>query len=355
MPPTEVTVMQVTPRRVEQQLEFAGNVEASRRIQVRSAVGGIIMARLFQEGQAVHAGDVLYRVDPTAFDADFRAATARLSEAEARAQNADQHLARLTGLLKENAISRQDFDNATTEAKQAHAGVDEAKGVADRARKNLTDAQVRAEVSGRVGKAWLEVGARTRGTDDVLTTIDVLDPVYVSFRPSAQQLLDWRSNPATAKVLLPGGSLRVRALLPDGSLLPAAGKVGFVDPVVDPATGTQQFRADFPNANQALLPGQFVRVRLEGIAIEGALLVPQRAVLQQMGRQTVFVVGAGDTVQVRPVTATTWNGGEWLISQGLSAGDRVIVDGVQKVGPGSKVHPTLAMDSTATPAAGKKP
>jgi membrane fusion protein (multidrug efflux system) len=147
----------------------------------------------------------------------------------------------------------------------------------------------------------------------------------------------------------------VRVVLPDGTLLPEAGRIGFVDPVVDAATGTQQFRAVFPNPRQALLPGQFARVRLEGVTREGALLVPQRAVLQQMGRQTVFVVGPGDTVQVREVTATGWSGGDWLIASGLAAGDRVIVDGVQKVGPGVRVRATLAADTTAKPGSGPRP
>jgi membrane fusion protein (multidrug efflux system) len=314
---------------------------------VRSQVNGVIVARPFSEGQAVRAGQVLYRIDPTAYDADWRAAKARLAEAEAHQANMEQNLGRLTALLRDNAISRQEYDNAVAQAKQSQAAVEEARGIVDRAKKNLDDTAVRAELSGRVGKALLEVGARVRGSEDVLTTIGVLDPIYVTFRPSGQQLLAWRRDPQTSRLIQPGGPLRVQAILPDGSPLPIDGKIGFIDPVLDPATGTQAFRAQFPNPQLFLLPGQFVRVRLLGFVRDSAIVIPQRAVLQAMGKQSVFLVTAGDTVKVRDVVATAWQGSNWLIEQGLTAGDRVIVEGVQKIGPGMKVHPTpFAADSS---------
>jgi len=350
-PPTEVTVVEVAPRRLDQVYEFAGSVEASKSIQVRSQVAGVVKARPFNEGQAVKAGDVLYEIDQTAFEADWRAARARLTEAEARAANAKQTLARFAALVSDNAVSRQDYDNAAAQAKEADAAVEGARGVMDRAKKNLDDTMVRAEVSGRVGKALLEVGARARGTDDVLTYIDVLDPIYVVFRPSAQQQLSWRRDPRTARMLTPGGGLTFQAILPDGRPAPSPGRLDFIDPVVDPATGTQQFRAEFPNRDRLLVPGQFVRVRLLGLIRDSAIVVPQRAVLQLLGRQTVYVIGAGDTVRVKDVVATGWTDNLWVIESGLVPGDRVIVDGVQKVGPGAKVHPVPGVDSStaATP------
>src|SRR5439155_21808345 len=218
--------------------------------------------------------------------------------------------------------------------------------------KNLDDTAVRAELAGRVGRAMIERGQRVKGSDDVLTTIDVLDPIYVSFWPSAQQQLAWRRNPEGAKALAVGGSVKVQAVLPDGSTYAPLGRIGFIDPVVDQATGTQRYRAEFPNPDRLLLPGQFARVRLLGLRRENAILVPQRAVLLAMGRQSVYVVGVGDTVKVRDVSASSWTGGDWLIDQGLAAGDRVIVDGVQKIGPGLKVHPVPAADSTTAAAGG---
>jgi membrane fusion protein (multidrug efflux system) len=265
----------------------------------------------------------------------------------------------MTALLRDSAISKQEYDNATAQAKQSQASVDEARGIVDRAKKNLDDTAVRAELSGRVGRALLEVGARVRGSEDVLTMVDVLDPIYVSFRPSGQQLLAWRRDPKTARLIQPGGSLRVEAILPDGSPAPMPGRIGFVDPVLDPATGTQQFRAEFPNAQRLLLPGQFVRVRLLGMTRDSAIVVPQRAVLQAMGRQTVYVIAPGDTVKPREVVASAWTGDQWMIDRGLAPGDRVVVDGVQKVFPGMKVRPVPARDSAAatppasTPGAGR--
>jgi membrane fusion protein (multidrug efflux system) len=344
-PPSEVAVIEVVPRRIEQLFEFSGNVEASRSVQVRAQVSGVITERPFHEGQAVKAGDVLYRIDQTAYEADWRTARARLTEVEARATNAQQTLSRFAALLKDNAISRQDYDNAESQAKQAQASVEEARGVVDRLKKNLDDTVVRAELSGRVGQALLERGARVRGSDDILTTIDVLDPIYVTFRPSAQQQLSWRRDPRTSRMLVPGGGLKLQAILPDGAAGPGLGRLDFVDPVVDPATGTQQLRAEFPNRDRLLVPGQFVRIRLLGMMRDSAIVVPQRAVLLTMGRQAVYLVDPTDTVRVKDVVASAWTGNEWLIEQGLKPGDRVIVEGVQKVGPGAKVRAVPAVDS----------
>ncbi|HWA59586.1 MAG TPA: efflux RND transporter periplasmic adaptor subunit [Gemmatimonadales bacterium] len=350
-PPAEVSVVTVTPRTIDEVPEFVGSVESSRSVPVRAQVTGVIVARPFVEGAAVKAGDVLYRIDPRTYEAAYRSAQARLAEAEARVTNAEANLARLKPLLADNAISRQDYDNAEAEAKQARAGVEDARGAVDATRKAFEDTDVRAEISGRVGKAELEVGTRVRGTDDVLTTIDVLSPVYVTFSPTGQQLLDWRRDPRASRLLAPGGAARVEAVLSDGTTLPVQGRIDFIDPVLNPATGAQTFRASFPNADRLLLPGQFVRIRVLGLVRDNAILVPQRAVLQQMGRQLVFVVAPGDTVQAREVEATSWSGDQWLIARGLGAGDRVVVDGIQKIGPGRPVRPVPLADSVNTAAA----
>ena len=232
--------------------------------------------------------------------------------------------------------------------------MENAQAAVDRARKNLDDTVVRAEIAGRVGRAVLDVGTRVTGPGDVLTAIDVVDPIYVSFRPSAQQQLRWRRDPRSNRALQPGGPASVQALFPDGTPFPVAGQIGFVDPVVDPQTGTQQFRAQFANQDRLLLPGQFVRVRVRGLVRDSAIVVPERAVLQQMGREVVYLVGKGDTVAARQVSATDWSGGQSLIEQGLTAGDRVVVDGVQKAAPGRIVRAValsdsaVASDSTAT-------
>lgn len=353
-PPTEVAYVPVVPRTVAQDFEFVGAVAASRSVQVRAQVEGVITARPFTEGAMVRAGEVLYRIDPTSYDAAYRGARARLAEAEARFANAERNEARLKPLLADNAVALQDVDNAEAELAQAKAAVEDARAAVDQSKKNLDDTTVRAEIGGRVGRAMLELGSRVTGSGDVLTTIDVLDPIYVTFEPAAQQLLAWKRDPAAARLVAAGSPLKVKVTLPDGIELPRAGRLSYIDPVLDAETGTQQFRAEFSNADHLLVPGQFVRAHLTGLERKDALVIPQRAVLQQMGRQLVYVVAPGDTVQTREVKATAWSGDQWLIESGLAAGDRVIVDGLQKVGPGRVVHPVALADSgkSATPVSG---
>ena len=355
-PPAEVSVIQTTARTVPQDYEYVGNVAASKSIAVRAQVSGVILDRAFVEGSQVQAGQVLYRIDQTIYEANWRGAKARVAEAEARLANAERNIDRLRPLLADNAVAKQDVDNAEAELLQSKAAVEDARAAVDQAKKNLDDTVVRAELSGKVGRELIERGSRVTGPGDVLTTIDVVDPIYVTFEPSAQQLLSWKRDPISARLVVAGGPLTVKAVLPDGSELPRAGKLAFIDPVLNQQTGTQQFRAQFDNPDHLLVPGQFVRAHLVGLQHKDAILVPQRAVLQQMGRQVVYVVVAGDTVRAREVRATSWTGNQWLIEAGLQAGDRVVVDGVQKTGPGRVVRPVALADSSmaasSVPAAG---
>ncbi|MGH7523872.1 MAG: efflux RND transporter periplasmic adaptor subunit [Gemmatimonadales bacterium] len=347
-PPPTVSVVQVAPERVAEPIEFAGQVQAVRRVEVRSPVAGVIVAQPISEGAQVTAGQVLFKIDPTTYAATLRGAQARLAQAQAQLDNATRTVTRLRPLLTEHAVAQKDLDDAESAEAQARAATDDAKASVDRARKDLNDTDVKAEIAGRVGKANLVLGARVTGPADLLTTIDVLDPVRITFRPSTQQVLAWRRDPAATRALLPGGSARVRIVLPDSTEYPVAGKLDFVAPVVDSATGTEEYRAEVPNSQHLLVPGQFVRVRLEGLMRDNAILIPQRAVVQSLGRQSVYTLGRGDTVQSHDVRATAWIGQRWLIDSGLAAGDRVIVDGVQKVRPGAVAKPVpLAADSAA--------
>lgn len=335
-PPPEVAVVKVEPRRVPTSYEFTGEVQPYRRVEVRARVDGVIEARPFNEGATVKPGQVLYRLDRVRSDAAYRSALAR-------SQNAKRTLERLEPLLKQNAVAQQDVDNA-------RATMEAAEGDLAEARKNVDDAVVRAEIAGRVGRTNMEVGARVTGPADLLTTIDVLDPIYVSFRPSAQQLLAWKQDPEARKLIQPGSPLSVEITLPDGSTFPRTGRLDFVAPSLDAATGTQEFRALFKNPDHLLVPGQFVRVRLNGFTRDSALALPQRAVQQALGRQFVYVVGKGDTVVARDVDPGPWSGSLWIIDKGLSPGDRVVVDGTQKAAPGRPVRPVALADSaSATP------
>lgn len=346
-PPPEVGVVTVAPEAVPVAYDFSGEVQPYRRVEVRARVEGVILARSFIEGQVVHAGQLLYRIDPVRTNAAFEGA-------KARADNARRTLQRLEPLLAEHAVAQQDVDNARAELASAQAALADA-------RKGVEDANVRAEITGRVGRALFQVGDRVTGTDDLLTTIDVVDPVYVVFRPSTQQLLTWRQDPRASALVQPGSPLRVEVTLSDSTMLPEKAPLDYVAPALDPTTGTQELRAKFSNASRLLTPGQFVRVRLTGFTRESALAVPQRAVQQSLGRQFVYVVGPGDSVAARDVQPGPWAGALWIIDKGLDAGDRVIVDGTQKVRPGGTVHPVPVADTatasgaTTSSASGARP
>ncbi len=337
-PPPQVGVVSVSPATIAEPYELGAQVQPFRRVEVRSRVEGIIVERPFVEGSVVSTGQVLYRLDQVKYEAAYRSALARLN-------NAKRTVARLEPLVPKHAVAQQDVDNARSELESAQAAVDAAK-------KDVDDCVIRAEISGQVGRARLELGARVTGSGDLLTTIDELDPVYVTFHPSSQQLATWERDPRAGALIRPGSNLAVRVILPDGSLLSRAGTLNFVAPSIDSASGTEEFRATFANADRRLLPGQFVRVRLDGFARSAALAVPQRAVMQGMGRQFVYVIGPGDTVTARDVTTGPWSGPLWIIDRGLAAGDRVVVEGTQKIAPGRVVKPVPFIDST-TVAAGK--
>lgn len=330
-PPPEVAVVQVQPHRLPTTFEFTGEVQPYRRVEVRARIDGIVEARPFTEGSVVKPGQVLYRLERIRPEAGYQAALAR-------AENAKRTLERLQPLVKENAVAQQDVDNAGAELRAAESELAEA-------RKSLEETVVRAGIEGRVGRTNLEVGARVTGPSDLLTTIDVLDPIYVSFRPTAQQLLAWKQDPDARKLIQPGSPLAVQVTLPDGTTLPRTGKLDFVAPALDPATGTQEFRALFKNPDYLMVPGQFVRVRLTGFTRDSALAVPQRAVQQALGRQFVYVIGKGDTVLSRDVQPGEWSGNLWIIDKGLNPGDRVVVDGVQKAAPGRPVRAVALADS----------
>ncbi|HEU4989644.1 MAG TPA: efflux RND transporter periplasmic adaptor subunit [Gemmatimonadaceae bacterium] len=330
MPPAEVGVVTVLPHPVGVPYAFPGQVEAYRSVEVRSRVEGVIDARPFTEGSLVRRGQLLYQLDSVRYAAAYAGALATYD-------NAARTLTRLQALLPRHAVAQQDVDNAQT-------AVESAKAALDQARKDLSDTQIRAEIDGRVGRTRLQVGGRVTGPGDLLTTIDQLDPVYVTFRPSSEQVAAWQSRAGDRALITPGSKLAVRVVRPDGSVFPVTGRLDFVSPMLDSATGTQEFRARFANANGALVPGAFVQVRLDGFENAHALTVPQRAVQQGLGRQFVYVVGAGDSVSMRDVQPGVWTGSAWVIDSGLVAGDRVIVDGVQKVGPGMVVKPVPATD-----------
>ncbi len=323
-PPPEVSVVTVAPETVAARYEYVGQAEASRSVEVRSQVTGVIVARPYAEGTDVAKGALLFRIDPTTYEAAYRSAQARLA-------NADRTLARLKPLLAARAVAQKDVDDA-------QQAFDQAQAAADQAKKDYDDTFVRAEIAGRAGRALLELGARVTGPGDLLTTVERVDPIYVNFSPSDQDVLRWRRDVKDGRLVMPKGPLAVQVTLADGTVYPRTGTLNFTDLALQPATGTQELRAELENPQHLLLPGQFVRVRLLGLKHPGAILVPQRAVQQGLGGAFVYLLDAGDKVATRNVIATAWDGGSWLIAQGLAAGDRIVVDGLQQVAPGSPVR-----------------
>src|SRR2546425_841250 len=333
-PPAEVSILTVAPETVAARYEYVGQTAASRSVEVRSQVTGVIVARPYAEGTDVAKGTLLFRIDPTTYEAAYRSAQARLA-------NAERNVARLKSLLASRAVAQKDAEDAQTAFDQAQAAVDQTK-------KDYDDTSVRAEIAGRVGRARLELGARVTGPGDLLTTVEQVDPIYLNFSPSDQDILCWRRDAATGQLLMPR-TMSVQVVLADGTILSEPGKLNFVDLALQPETGTQQLRAVLPNPKHVLLPGQFVRVRLLGLKIPNAIMVPQRAVQQGLSGAFVYVV-ADAKVAVRNVVATSWDAGSWLIAEGLQTGDRVIVDGVQTAAPGAPVKAVAyqpAADSAA--------
>jgi membrane fusion protein (multidrug efflux system) len=345
-PPPEVTVLTIKPETVPAQFEFVGQAEASKRVEVRSQITGVIVDRPYVEGTDVPEGAVLFKLDPTTYLAAYRSALAEVENARARLANAQRNLGRLRPLLADRAVAQKDVDDAQTEAEEAQAALDQASATVDEAKKNYDDTNVRAEIAGRAGRAEMVLGARVTGPGDLLTTVEQNDPVYVYFSPSDQDVLRWRRDRATGRLIVPPGVLDVQARLADGSILPHTGKLNFIDQALEPVTGTLRLRAEFLNPERALLPGQFVRVRLLGIQRANAILVPQRAVQQGLTSTFVYVLDKANRPAARDVQTSSWLGGRWIVESGLEPGDRVVVDGTGKIAPGQPVRP-VAYDAAA--------
>lgn len=347
LPPPNVTIVTTAATDIPASIELVGQGAASKFIEVRSQLNGVIIERPYREGSDVAAGTLLFRLDPTIYEATYRSARAAAENAQARLDNAQRTLKRLTPLLAEGAVSQKDVDDATTELQQAQAAYAEAQANADRAQKDFNDTNIRAEIPGRVGRAELPLGARVTGPADILTDLQQIDPIYVYFSPSDLDLLRFRREREEGKLVYNPRRVTVEVHLSDGTPLPSKGTLDFADLSLDTRTGTQQYRAEFRNPGHILLPGQFVRVRLLGVTRKGAILVPQRAVLQGLAGAYVYVLTEGDTARARTVVASTWEGSGWVIESGLNAGERVIVDGTQRVIAGQPVRIAPLADSTA--------
>jgi membrane fusion protein (multidrug efflux system) len=349
--PPEVTVITVQPAPVALTTELAGRTSAYQIAEVRPQVGGILKERLFREGAEVKAGAALYRIDPASYDADVERAQAALAKAEANLATAKVKADRYKELAAINFVSEQAQDDVTVALKQADADAAAARAALQSARINRGYTTVTAPISGLIGRSALTPGALvTASQATALATIQQLDPIYVDVTQSSTDLLKLRRELASGRLKSAGtDQARVRLVLEDGSKYPLEGRLQFSEVSVDPATGSVTLRAVFPNPNQQLLPGMYVRAVLEEGVRENAILVPQQAVSRDpRGNALALVVAADGTVQQRLLRTDRALGDQWLVSEGLAAGDRVIVEGLQRVRPGA---PAKAVEKAAQPAA----
>lgn len=339
MPPSEVAIVTVAPERVVMSTELPGRLEATRVAQVRARVSGIVQKRVFREGGDVKAGEVLFRIDPAQYQAAYNSAQATLARADANLAQANLKVQRYKPLVETNAISKQEYDEAQTAQKQAAADVAAAKAVQETARLNLGYATVTAPISGRIGRAQVTEGALVgQGEATPLATIQQIDPIYLNLTQSATEVLQLRRALASGQLKRVGHEqAKVTLVTEDGRPYAHAGKLLFSDLTVDESSGAITLRAEFPNPERMLLPGLYVRARLEQAASDNAILVPQQAVQRSPTGASVMLVGADDKVAVQTVKAESAQGNAWIISEGLKAGDRVIVEGVQKVKAGAPV------------------
>jgi membrane fusion protein, multidrug efflux system len=339
MPPPEVAVVTVAPERIVMTTELPGRIEATRVAQVRARVPGIVLKRVFTEGSEVKAGDVLFRIDPAPFQATFNSTQAAVAKAEANLAQANLKGQRYKPLVETNAISKQEYDDALTAQKQATADLASAKAAQETARLNLGYATVTAPISGRIGRAQVTEGALVgQGEATPLASIQQLDPVYVNLTQSSSELLQLRRALANGQLKSVGkDKAKVTLVTEDGRAYPHAGKLLFSDVAVDESTGAVTLRAEFPNPDRMLLPGLYVRARLEQAVSESAIMVPQQAVQRDPTGATVLLVGEDGKVKPQPVKAGSSQGNAWIISEGLKPGDRVIVEGFQKAKPGAMV------------------
>jgi membrane fusion protein, multidrug efflux system len=354
--PRKVGVVTLQEQAVTLTAELPGRITARETSEVRPQINGIIRRRLFAEGSMVRAGQVLYEIEDATYRAALGTAQGNLARAQALIDTTRLQAERYRSLVGINAVSRQELDDAEAAARQARADVAAQKSSVDAARVNLEFTRIRAPISGRIGRSLFTPGALVQaGQAQPLATILRSDEVYVDVTQSAAQILNLKTAMAQGGLSRDGQeSLRVRLILPNGKIYPAEGRLQFSEVAVDPQTGSVTLRATFPNPDGILMPGMFVRAQvIEGIR-QNAILAPQQGITRDpRGRATALVIGAQNKVEQRNVTADHPVGDKWVITDGLKAGDRLIVEGLIGLRPGAVVAPGAPTQVTVPAAKGR--
>lgn len=341
MPPPTVGVTELKAHPVPVVNELPGRIAATRVAEVRARVSGILQERVFQQGTLVQKDDVLYRIDPKLFKVRVESAQAALQRAQATQANARQQLERQKTLRERNVSTGIDFDTAAVNLAQADADVALQQAALDEAKINLDYTEVRAPITGIIGAALVTEGALVTadGTQN-LALVQQIDPIYADFTQSVQDMLALKRAVEDGKLASPApDQASVRLVFDDGSVYSEPGRLLFASASVDSTTGQVTLRAEFPNAKRNLLPGMYVRVRIEQAVRENAITIPQRSVVRNPdGKPLVYIAKEDGTAEARPVELGETSGTEWLVEKGLAAGDKIVVDGVQKVQPGGKIN-----------------
>ncbi len=334
--------------------ELPGRTSPYRLAEVRPQVNGLLQKRMFTEGNDVQEGQQLYQIDPAPYQASLDSAQAQLAHANAEMASAKALLDRYKGLGGTNAVSKQDLDNATASELQAEADIDSAKAAVETAQINLVYTKVLSPINGRTGRSVTEGALVTANQTNPLVIVQQLDPIYVDIPQSTALIVRLRRELTSGQLKSAGADqAQVTLTLEDGSQYEVPGKLEFSETTVDQSTGSVILRAEFPNPQKMLLPGMFVTARIEEGVSEHAILVPQQGVTHDSkGQPTVLIVTPDNKVELRVIKADRAIGDKWLVTDGLHAGDRVIVDGLQRARPGATVVPT---EYTATGTAPQQP
>lgn len=351
--PVEVGVVTVEPSTITLHRELPGRTTAYRVAEVRARVNGIVQKRLFEEGSDVEQGQVLFEIDPEPYRATLESARAALARAQAGAESARLLAERYEDLLQDNAVSRQEYDNAAAAAKAAVAEVAAGRAAVRSAEINLGYTRVTSPIAGRIGRAEVTEGAYVQQAQATLmAVVQQLDPIYVDLTQSTTELMRLKRQLEEGALVRSGEGAKVRLLLEDGSAYAHEGTLQFSDVTVNPSTGSVTIRALVPNPEGRLLPGMFVRAQLEEGTRQDALLIPQIALRRDaQGKASVLVVGADGKLEARPVEAPRAVGNKWLVTEGLAPGERIVVEGLQKVRPGSSVIAVPAVTAESAHAA----
>lgn len=355
--PIEVTVMQIAQRDTPVDFEFTAQTQSSREVEIRARVDGFLDKRVYTEGQLVHAGQTLFLMDPKPFEAALQTAKGELAQQQARLGVTKANLARVIPLAAQNAVSKKDLDDATGNEKQAEAAVIAAQGQVQTAQLNLSYTTIKSPLTGLSSFARQQDGSYvTAAATGLLTYVYQLDPMWVNFSISENELLKYRDETSKGRLRFPANNnFEVTVIMADGTEFPDRGHIDFTNPAFSTQTGTFLVRASFANPKGTLRPGQFVRARVSGATRPNAILVPQRAVLQGAKSHFVWVVDSDSKAHQRVVEVGEWHGDDWFISQGLQPGEKVVVDGAIRVAADTPLKIVAAPAAPAAPAAAEAP